>query len=148
MAQLHSRGSGRSRRRSMNEINMVPFIDVMLVLLIIFMVTAPMISQGVVDLPSVGQTSTTEQVRPPQLVTLLEDGSVEWRQAGASKARSYASVSAMVDDLRAQSDFNAEVPVVVYADKTATYESVLQQVDAIRAAGLTKVGLGVRHQGS
>ena len=55
MASVVSRGRGR--RRSMNEINMVPFIDVMLVLLIIFMVTAPLISPSVIDVPTLGQAA-------------------------------------------------------------------------------------------
>ncbi len=63
MAAVQGR-SGRGRRRGMAEINMVPFIDVMLVLLIIFMVSAPLITTGVVDLPSVGQS----QQRPPKVV--------------------------------------------------------------------------------
>ena len=61
------RGGGLRRRRSMNEINMVPFIDVMLVLLIIFMVTAPLITTGVVDLPSVGQSAA----RPQSVIELV-----------------------------------------------------------------------------
>ena len=64
MPAVASRGRGR---RSMNEINMVPFIDVMLVLLIIFMVTAPLITTGVVDLPSVGKSAQ----RPQSVVEVI-----------------------------------------------------------------------------
>ncbi|MCU0966442.1 MAG: biopolymer transporter ExbD, partial [Burkholderiaceae bacterium] len=66
MAAVAGRGGSR-RRRAMNEINMVPFIDVMLVLLIIFMVTAPLITTGVVDLPSVGKA----RQRPDQVIELV-----------------------------------------------------------------------------
>ena len=64
MAQVMARG-GTRRRRTMNEINMVPFIDVMLVLLIIFMVTAPLITAGVVDLPTVGKA---QQMKDPHVI--------------------------------------------------------------------------------
>lgn len=144
MAHLESSNrGGRSRRRSMNEINMVPFIDVMLVLLIIFMVTAPMISQGVVDLPSVGSASKNEQVQPPQLVTFQKDGAIELREAGSKKRTTYASI----EELLGSGLLAADVPVVVYADKTETYEAVLQRVDALRKAGISKVGLGVNTKG-
>ncbi len=73
VARVELAASGLRRRRSMNEINMVPFIDVMLVLLIIFMVTAPMITTGVVDLPSVGASKARPQsvIESPIMTSLL-----------------------------------------------------------------------------
>lgn len=145
MAHLESPNrSGGRRRRSMNEINMVPFIDVMLVLLIIFMVTAPMISQGVVDLPSVGSASKKEQPQPPQLITFQQDGTIEYQEAGSRSRTTFATV----EELLGSGMLAADVPVVVYADKTETYEAVLQRVDALRRAGVQKVGLGVQTSGS
>lgn len=127
----------------MNEINMVPFIDVMLVLLIIFMVTAPMISQGVVDLPSVGSASKKEQPQPPQLVSFQKDGAVELKEAGSSKSNTFSGV----EDLLASGMLAVDVPVVVYADKSETYEAVMQRVDALRKAGVQQIGLGVQTTG-
>ena len=77
MAAVNSRGGGR-RRRTMNEINMVPFIDVMLVLLIIFMVSAPLITTGLVDLPSVGKIT---------IAVLLRNLVVRGRPAARARAR-------------------------------------------------------------
>lgn len=127
----------------MNEINMVPFIDVMLVLLIIFMVTAPMISQGVVDLPSVGSASKKEQPQPPQLVTFRTDGTIELQQAGQRSSTTFAGTQELISS----GMLSVDTPVVVYADKTETYEAVLQRVDALRKAGVQKVGLGVQTSG-
>lgn len=122
---------------------MVPFIDVMLVLLIIFMVTAPMISQGVVDLPSVGSANKQEQVHLPQLVTFQKNGVIELREAGSQKRTTYASIEELIESGLLVPD----TPVVVYADKTETYEAVLQRVDVLRKAGISKVGLGVNTKG-
>ena len=81
MAELNARGGGR-RRRTRNEINMVPFIDVMLVLLIIFMVTAPLITTGVVDLPRVGRAKQAEPIVVEVIVGLDEKLRLRTRGAG------------------------------------------------------------------
>jgi biopolymer transport protein TolR len=140
MPSFVSRGRGR---RSMNEINMVPFIDVMLVLLIIFMVTAPLITTGVVDLPSVGKSA-----QRPQSVVEVIVGSDEKLRLKVDKADAesvlFNQLAARVKTAQAG---NADVPVVISADKSVRYESVVKVMDTLQRAGVRRVGLSVK-QGS
>src|SRR4030095_3871800 len=104
---------GGSRRRTMSEINMVPFIDVMLVLLIIFMVSAPLITTGLVDLPSVGKS----RQRPDHLIEVVvgADESVKLRVDGKDAESVPArNIAARVKDAQAGDD---NTPVVISADK-------------------------------
>ena len=142
MAAVSHRGS--SRRRTINEINMVPFIDVMLVLLIIFMVTAPLITTGVVDLPSVGKSSQ----RPEHVVEVVigSDTKVRLRVDGKDgEAVAVKSVAARVLELQAG---NAATPVVISADRSVKYETVVQVMDALQRAGVQRVGLSVKNSGA
>jgi biopolymer transport protein TolR len=134
---------GHRGRRSMNEINMVPFIDVMLVLLIIFMVTAPLITTGVVDLPSVGKS----QQRPTSVIEVVvaADGKLRLRLDQQEPAAvALAQLAARVREKQAGS---AEVPVVISADRNVRYESVVRVMDTLQRAGVQRVGLSVK-QGS
>src|SRR5258706_15600289 len=101
------------RRRTINEINMVPFIDVMLVLLIIFMVTAPLITTGLVDLPSMGKAKQ----RPPSVIEIIV-GTDEHLRIRIDKAdpqpTSVGEIAARVTQLQAGRN---DVPVVIAADK-------------------------------
>ena len=120
------------RRRTINEINMVPFIDVMLVLLIIFMVSAPLITTGVVDLPTVGKS----RQRPEHVVEIVVGGdeSVRIRIDGKDgKAVPLASLKARV--LEAQAG-NADTPVVISADRAVKYEAVVKVMDLLQRAGV------------
>ena len=139
-----SRGQGHGRgRRSMNEINMVPFIDVMLVLLIIFMVTAPLITTGVVDLPSVGKSSQ----RPQSVLEVIVGSDEKLRlrlDKGEPESVALAQLAARVKAAQAG---NAEVPVVISADKSVRYENVVRVMDTLQRAGVRRVGLSVK-QGS
>jgi biopolymer transport protein TolR len=140
MPAVASRGRGR---RSMNEINMVPFIDVMLVLLIIFMVTAPLITTGVVDLPSVGKSAQ----RPQSVVEVIVGTDEKLRlKVDKSDAESVLlpQLAARVKGAQAG---NADVPVVISADKSVRYESVVKVMDVLQRAGVRRVGLSVK-QGS
>ena len=142
MAAVSHRGS--SRRRTINEINMVPFIDVMLVLLIIFMVTAPLITTGVVDLPSVGKSSQ----RPEHVVEVVigSDTKVRLRVDGKDgEAVAVKSVAARVLELQGG---NAATPVVISADRSVKYETVVQVMDALQRAGVQRVGLSVKNAGT
>jgi biopolymer transport protein TolR len=133
-------GGGR-RRRSMNEINMVPFIDVMLVLLIIFMVTAPLITTGVVDLPSVGKSSK----RPDHVVELVVgiDDKVKLRIDGKDGAPvAMREIAARVRELQGG---DANTPVVISADKAVKYETVVKVMDTLQRAGVLRVGLSVKN---
>ena len=139
MAALASRGS-RGGRRSMNEINMVPFIDVMLVLLIIFMVTAPLITTGVVDLPSVGKSA-----QRPQSVVEVIVGSDEKLRLKVDKADEQSVLMPqLAARVKAAQAGNAEVPVVISADKNVRYESVVRVMDTLQRAGVQRVGLAVQ----
>ena len=132
--------SGRSRRRGMAEINMVPFIDVMLVLLIIFMVSAPLITTGVIDLPSVGKA----QQRPTQVIEIMvEDiGKLRMRSDGNEFVPvRLQDLSKKVNELQ---NGSAEVPVVISGDKSVKYEIVVKVMDTLQRAGIKRVGLSVK----
>ncbi len=142
MASVQGR-AGRGRRRGMAEINMVPFIDVMLVLLIIFMVSAPLITTGVVDLPSVGQS----QQRPPKVVEVVveKDGRFKVRSEGEEgRAATLSDMGAQVRRLQGGS---AQVPVVISADRNVKYDEVVKVMDTLQKAGVQRLGLSVQ-QGS
>ena len=131
---------GGSRRRTINEINMVPFIDVMLVLLIIFMVTAPLITTGVVDLPSVGKG----QRRPDHVVEIVvaTDEKVRLRIDGKEgEPVALRDVAARVQQLQ---NGDASTPVVISADRSVKYESVVKLMDTLQRAGVQRVGLSVK----
>ena len=135
-----SRGRGR---RSISEINMVPFIDVMLVLLIIFMVSAPLITTGVVDLPSMGKAKQ----RPPSVIEVIV-GTDEHLKIRIDKADPVAisipELAARVSTLQAG---RSDVPVVIAADKSVRYESVVKVMDTLQRAGVQRVGLAVKQVG-
>ncbi|WP_322470525.1 biopolymer transporter ExbD [Hydrogenophaga sp. SNF1] len=143
MAKLAARGRGR---RTMNEINMVPFIDVMLVLLIIFMVTAPLITPSQIALPTVGQA----QRQPDRFVQVTIDKEEQLRVREGSSSGEGALVplnllAARVLELQGtgQAD-QAGVPVIISADKTIRYETVVRTMDALQRAGVQRVGLSVQ----
>ena len=136
-------GRHGSRRRSINEINMVPFIDVMLVLLIIFMVSAPLITTGVVDLPSIGRAKQ----RPPSVIEVIV-GSDEHIKIRVDKADpqpiTIPALAARVNELQAG---RADVPVIIAGDKTVRYESIVKVMDTLQRAGVQRVGLAVKQVG-
>ena len=130
-----------SRRRTISEINMVPFIDVMLVLLIIFMVTAPLIAPSMIDLPSVGKGR-----QPPQQVievVIRKDESLEFRQDGKGSPIALAQVAdkAMAAQKTVKQGASA---VVISADRNVKYETVVKVMDTLQRAGVQRVGLSVQ----
>jgi biopolymer transport protein TolR len=132
-----------SRRRSMNEINMVPFIDVMLVLLIIFMVTAPLIATSVVDLPTVGKA----QQRPTSVIEIVVGSDEKLRLRVDQQELAAVTIAQLAARVRDKQAGNAEVPVVISADRNVKYESVVRVMDTLQRAGVKRVGLSVK-QGS
>jgi len=140
MPGFHVRGA---RRRTISEINMVPFIDVMLVLLIIFMVTAPLITTGMVDLPSVGKS----RQRPQTVVELVVGADERLRLRVAGKEGSSLALSELAARVREAQAGNPETPVVISADKAVKYETVVKAMDVLQRAGVQRVGLSVK-QGS
>ncbi|AYH45767.1 protein TolR [Azoarcus sp. DN11] len=126
------------QRRLMNQINVVPYIDVMLVLLVIFMVTAPMIQTGSVDLPTVGGVP-----QPPaeaMVVSVKKDGSLTFKLTGGSTEQKMSSTE-LLRELHDAIERNPQQPILVAADKQVSYERVMETLDSIRKAGFQKVGL-------
>ncbi len=133
-------GRGRGRRRTMSEINMVPFIDVMLVLLIIFMVSAPLITTGLVDLPSVGKSSQ----RPAHVVEVIVAGDETLRLRLDGGEPESLPLRALADRVRTLQGGDASTPVVISADKAVRYEAVVRAMDTLQRAGVQRVGLSVK----
>ena len=146
MAQLIGRG-GRHRRRTQSEINMVPFIDVMLVLLIIFMVSAPLLPTGVVDLPTMGKA----QKAPEKVVEIVvqEEGRVKLRvNSQDAGIVMLADLARKVKEVQDSAEGGAAaVPVIISARKDVRYEAVVQIMDTLQRAGIARVGLSVRTTG-
>jgi biopolymer transport protein TolR len=136
MPSLVSRGRGR---RTINEINMVPFIDVMLVLLIIFMVTAPLIAPSMIDLPSVGKAKK----QPDQVIQIMldKDESIQMKVLEKSTSLGLKDVASAVKQAQSGADNSA---VVISADKNIKYESVVKVMDTLQRAGVQRVGLSVQ----
>ena len=138
MPQVAHRGRGR---RTMNEINMVPFIDVMLVLLIIFMVTAPLITPSLVDLPSIGRAAA----QPDKVLQVLiaKDESLELKNGDKTQSLPLDQVAPAV--LQVQSgEADGKVAVVIAADRNVKYEAVVKVMDTLQRAGVQRVGLSVQ----
>jgi biopolymer transport protein TolR len=139
MASVSQRGS--SRRRTINEINMVPFIDVMLVLLIIFMVTAPLITTGMVDLPSVGKS----KARPEHVVEIMVAGNEGLKMRLDGKDESPVTLPTLVARVREAQAGNANTPVVISGDKAVKYEAIVKVMDLLQRGGVQRVGLSVKN---
>jgi biopolymer transport protein TolR len=133
------------KRGPMHEINIVPYVDVMLVLLVIFMVTAPLVTPAVIDLPSVAKASQPRVV--PLEVFVKADQGLVVRARDASGAIASertvtrAELAGVIKDARGR---NAELSVLVGGDKAARYESVIQVMEELRKQGVQKVGLQVK----
>ena len=137
------RSGGRHGRRLKADINVVPYIDVMLVLLIIFMVTAPMVSPGLIQLPSVGQAADVPAT--PLEVQVSADGSLALRMREAGATPQDIGRSALVSEVRSR--ITAETPVVIAADGKVPYETVVGVMDELRSNGVTRLGLLVDQGG-
>jgi biopolymer transport protein TolR len=144
-----NRGSsmrGGKSRRSMSEINVVPYIDVMLVLLVIFMVTAPLVTPGVVNLPSVSQNSGA----PPTLIEVVIKADktmmVRIRDPKSPLEQPIRSVDELVPIVTARQHASQgdPPPVIIAADKTVQYDAVLQVMDRLKKANVQRVGLSVQ----
>jgi len=137
---------GRGRRRTISEINMVPFIDVMLVLLIIFMVTAPMISPSQIALPSVGQAGRQPDAFVQIVINQDEQVQVKLGNAtGEAPSVPMSRLAASVRQLQGDGAAGAEsMPVVISADKNVQYETVVKVMDTLQRAGVARVGLAVQ----
>ena len=137
MPAMASRGRGR---RTINEINMVPFIDVMLVLLIIFMVTAPMLTPSSVNVPSVGKGSKVPKTRADVIVE--KDGSIRFKADGNERPVPLKDLGTTARNwLKDQPE---DTPVLISADKNVSYDSVMKAMAALQRAGIPRVALAVQ----
>ncbi|MEQ1596708.1 MAG: ExbD/TolR family protein [Casimicrobium sp.] len=132
------------RRKLVSQINVVPFIDVMLVLLIVFMIATPALRTGEIDLPSVGQSLTASQADPIE-VTIKADGSLSLLESGKAVAGRFtrATLVARVLDLQK----TRERSVVIAADKNVKYDEVVSLLGALHAQGVKRVGLVAKEGG-
>jgi biopolymer transport protein TolR len=132
--QAGARGRGRSRRRPMAEINVTPFVDVMLVLLIVFMVTAPLLAVGVpVDLPKT-KAPALGQDKEPLSVTITKDGTIFLQKLKVP-------ADELVPKLTAISNNGYDQRIFVRGDKTVDYGKVMEVMGMLSAAGFTHIGL-------
>ena len=132
------------RRKLVSQINVVPFIDVMLVLLIVFMIATPALRTGEIELPSVGQPLTSTQSDPIE-VTVKADGSLSLRDGNVisrDKLTRATLVSRVLDLQKAK-----ERPVVIAADKNVKYDEVVGLLGALHAQGVKRVGLVAKEGG-
>ena len=128
------RSTGGRRHRPMGEINVTPFVDVMLVLLIVFMVTAPLLTVGVeVDLPKT-KAGAINADATPLVVSIKADGSLYLQEAAVDAA-------VLIPRLKAISNANPDVRIFVRGDRAVTYGDVLGVMGRIQAAGFEKVAL-------
>ncbi|CAI8232032.1 MAG: Biopolymer transport protein ExbD [Glaciecola sp. HTCC2999] len=130
----------RKRRKPVSEINVVPYIDVMLVLLIIFMVTAPLISQGVkVDLPR-ADAQPIEQEEVPPLIASMDKNGLYYLNIGSNPKQSLTrpDLQALV---KAELENNPSKPVVIKADGAVSYDQIIQLMVILQNAGVPSVGL-------
>ena len=130
------------QRRLMNEINVVPYIDVMLVLLVIFMVTAPMIQTGNVDLPSVGKSSQPPVA--PLEVIIKADASLAIRDRAKGSAEQVVARADLAARIRQAQAANPQQAVLIAGDKSVRYEAVLAVMDELQRQQVTKIGLLVQ----
>jgi biopolymer transport protein TolR len=144
MPAVSSRGRGR---RTINEINMVPFIDVMLVLLIIFMVTAPLITPSVINLPSVDRAN--KQPDKPIEIVIKSDDEVQIKKDPSTGNTGSTSIPMTQIGAAAKQAQGGDAlrPVVISADKSVKYETVVKAMNQLKRSGIERVGLSVTTTG-
>ena len=126
----------------MNEINVVPYIDVMLVLLVIFMITAPLITPGQIELPEIGK-SLAPPVAPLEVV-VKADGSLRLHDRSVAGGERKISRDELVQAIKRKQAVNTEQPVVIAGDKSVRYEEVINVMDILQQQQVKKVGLLAR----
>ena len=129
-------------RKQVAQINVVPMIDVMLVLLVIFMVTAPFINPAQVELPSVGKTSQTPA--QPLEVIIRESGEYLLRDRAAGGEERRVAKSALAGEFRALHRTRPDQPVVIAADKNVRYEAVMDTMTLLQRENIARIGLLAR----
>jgi len=137
---------GSRTRKFKSEINVVPYIDVMLVLLVIFMVAAPLTNPGVINLPTAEKSSLppTEYIQ----ITLKPDAAasigINGQKSAASKPETVSSRTALMQKLRALHDKSPDLPMMISADKDIKYDEVITLISQAKKAGINRVGLATK----
>ena len=137
--------SRRASHKPMCQINVVPYIDVMLVLLVIFMITAPLMNPGQIDLPSVGKSLAPPIA--PLVVVIKKDATLALRDLSKSDQEQEVSRAELVELLKQKQAQTAEQSVVISADKNVRYEEVINVMDVLQQQQIKKVGLLVKPEG-
>jgi biopolymer transport protein TolR len=137
---------GRRTRRGINDINVVPYIDVMLVLLIIFMVTAPMVTPSVIDLPSMSNANVPKQTRPIEVTIKQVGKKLSVRDLQTNESRDVALPN-LADEVKRMQGTETDRPVVISAEKSIQYQTVVDTMEALQQAAIPKVGLLVKPKG-
>jgi len=135
----------RRPRKLMNQINVVPYIDVMLVLLIIFMITAPLVNPGQIELPSVGQS-----LKPPMApleISIKAKGDLLLRDLSGNGKAEKVETDELVQAVKEKQANNPEQSVVINADKNVRYEEVLKVMDILQQNNVKKIGLLAKPKG-
>jgi len=134
MARLHS------KRGAMHEINVVPYVDVMLVLLVIFMVTAPLMNPGVIDLPTIGKASAPPA--QPIEISIRASGALSYIDRDLSTAeRPLRDRDELVKVIKSKQARKPNQPVVISADKDVKYEAVIEVMDLLQQNRVKRLGL-------
>tara|TARA_E500000178_G_scaffold356712_1_gene437775 strand:+ start:26878 stop:27309 length:432 start_codon:yes stop_codon:yes gene_type:complete len=134
----------RKKNRLISDINVVPYIDVMLVLLVIFMVTAPLIITGVIDLPEVSRTSPKKENIIE--IQLLKNESIKIRKRAVGAEELIVTFSELTSSVKNLLKENESIAVVISAEKRVPYELVAKAIDTLNEGGVTRVGLLVRQK--
>lgn len=129
----------RAKRRLMNEINVVPYIDVMLVLLIIFMITAPLVNSGQIELPQIGK-SLKPAIAPLEVI-IKADKSLAIRDLALTTTERKVNRDELIAVIKKKQEKNKDQPVVIAADKNVRYEEVIKMMDILQKQRVTKVDL-------
>ncbi|HZR02731.1 MAG TPA: protein TolR [Burkholderiales bacterium] len=132
----------RKKTRLMSQINVVPYIDVMLVLLVIFMVTAPLINTSLIELPSVSRTN--QPPAAPLEVMIRKDGRILLRDRETGSAERPVDYDTLVYEVKKVLGRNRAQPVVISADRDVAYRHVVQVMDMLQSNGVARVGLLTR----
>ena len=129
-------------RKTISQINVVPLIDVMLVLLVVFMITAPFINPGQVELPSVSKTAVTPSL--PLEVMIKANGQIILRDRASGSEELPVSRESLPGEVRRILQTHADQPVVISADKSVRYEEVMNAMSVLQAAQVSRIGLLAR----
>ena len=132
------------QRKLMNQINIVPYVDVMLVLLVIFMVTAPLVNPGLIELPTVGKSSPPPQAAPLEVLIKRDTTMLLRERAPGQREDRPITLAELVAVVQERQVSNPDQPVVISADKDVKYEAVMKVMDELQKSNVKRVGLMVR----